>query len=218
MDPSENDAEVEFFANLSQQFGFDSGDERIMRELRALFRRYPLDKRVLGDNSDEQALRKRYQTLKQETERFRALLSSSEYEDLESDLSIAALHENDRAADPDIPVIGGSEARKGGAYLADLDYLLSLLSVAADLGSERFAPVKGRRRNFALENTVRRIAYLWSDIVDRPFTLDYHQGSGLTPAHEFVETIFAELDPEITEEDVKTSMRRIVAERNSAKP
>ncbi|MEO0591903.1 MAG: hypothetical protein AAFZ11_15285, partial [Pseudomonadota bacterium] len=73
-------------------------------------------------------------------------------------------------------------------------------------------------RNYALENTVRRIAYIWSDMIKRPFTLDYHQGSGLTPAHEFVKTIFAELDPEITEDDVKTSMRRIVAERNSAKP
>ncbi|MCH9751436.1 MAG: hypothetical protein K0U61_04385 [Alphaproteobacteria bacterium] len=200
------------------QFAFESGDERIIRELRALFRRYPLDKRVLNDNSDEQEFRKRYQTLKLETERFRALLSSSEYEDLESDLSIAALHKNGGAADPDIPVIGGAEGRKGSAYLADLHYLLSLLLVAAESGSERFAPVKGRKRNFALENTVRRIAYIWSDEIKRPFTLDYHQGSGLTPAHEFVKTIFAKLDPEITENDVKTSMRRIVAERNSAEP
>ncbi len=218
MDQSENGTEVEFFVKLSQQFAFDSSDVRIMRELRALFRRYPLDKRVLSDNSDEQALRKRYQSLKQETERFRALLSSSEYEDLESDLSIAALHENDRAADPDIPVIGGFEARKGSAYVADLDHLLSLLLVVAELGSERFAPVKGRKRNFALENTVRRIAYIWSDMIKRSFTLDYHQGSGLTPAHEFVKTFFAELDPEITKTEIITAMRRIVEERNSAKP
>lgn len=218
MNQSENGAKEEFFVKLSQQFAFDSGDERITRELRALFRRFPLDKRVLSDNSDEQALRKRYQKLKQKTERFRALLLSSEYEDLESDLSIAALHKNDRATDPDIPVIGGSEGRKGGAYLADLDYLLSLLLVAAEFGSERFAPIKGRKRNYALENTIRRIAYIWSDMIKRPFTLDYHQGSGLTPAHEFVKTIFAKLDPGITETEITTAMRRIVAERSSTNP
>ena len=213
---SERGADAEFVAQLSEQFAFDL-DERVLRELTALLRRYPLDKRVLSDDSDEKALRKRYQSLKAETERFRALLLSSEYEDLETDLYFAALHENDRDSNPDIPVIGGSEGRKGGALLADLDHLLSLLLVAAESGSERFAPAKGRKRNYALENTVRRIAYFWSDTLNRRFTLDYHEGSGLTPAHDFVKTIFANLDLEITEKELVTVMRRIVAERNASK-
>nr|WP_070960639.1 hypothetical protein [Hyphomonas sp. Mor2] len=213
---SESGADAEFVAQLCKQFAFVP-DERVLRELTALLRRYPLDKRVLNDDSKDQALRKRYQSLKAETERFRALFSSAEYEDLETDLYFAALHENDRDANPDIPVIGGSEGRIGSAYLADLDYLLSLLLVAADMGSERFAPAKGRKRNFALENTVRRIAYFWSDTLNRRFTLDYHEGSGLTPAHNFVKTIFAKLDPEISENELVTVMRRIVSERNSSK-
>lgn len=216
MDQSENDSEVEFFEKLRTQFAFDAGDERIMRELSSLFRRYPRDKRVLSDNFDEQALRKRYQNLKIETERFRALLFSSDYEGLETDLYYAALHENDRTTNPDIPEVGGAEGRKGSAYLADLDYLLSLLLVAAESGSDRFAPAKGRKRNYALENTVRRIAYFWSDTLNRRFTLDYHEGSGLTPAHDFVKTIFAKLDPEITENELVTVMRRIVSERNAS--
>ena len=218
MDQPENErgADAEFVTQLSEQFAFDP-NERVFRELTALLRRYPLDKRVISDNSDEHALRKRYLLLKSETERFRALLSSSEYEDLETDLYFAALHENDRAANPDIPVIGGSEGRQGGALLADLDNLLSLLLFAAEMGSERFAPAKGRKRNYALENTVRRIANFWSDTLNRRFTLDYHEGSGLTPAHDFVKTIFAKLDPEITEIELVTVMRRIVSERNASK-
>lgn len=214
---NERGADVEFVGQLSEQFAFDPKDESILRELTALLRRYPLDKRVLNDNSDERTHRKRYLSLKAETERFRALLSSSEYEDLETDLYYAALHGNDRTTNPDIPVISGSEGRKGSAYLADLDYLLSLLLVAAESGSDRFAPAKGRKRNYALEKTVRRIAYLWSDTLNRRFTLDYHEGSGLTPAHDFVKTIFAKLDPEITENELVTVMRRIVSERNASK-
>ncbi|MEM6898281.1 MAG: hypothetical protein AAF583_00720 [Pseudomonadota bacterium] len=214
---NERDADEVFVTQLSEQFGFSPDDQSILRELSALLRRYPLDKNVLNNNSDEQALRKRYQFLKTETERLRAILSSSEYEDLETDLYFAALHENDRAASPEISVIGGSEARKGSGYLADLDYLLSLLLVAAESGSKRFTPSKGRKRNFALENTVRRIAYFWSDTLNRRFALDYHKGSGLTPAHDFVKTIFAKLDPEITENELVTVMRRIVSERNASK-
>ena len=186
-------ADVEFVAQLSEQFAFSPDDASILRELMALLRRYPLDKRVLNDNSDEQALRKRYQNLKIETERFRALLFASEYEDLETDLYYAALHERDWTNKPDIPVISGAEGREGSAYIADLDYLLSLLLVAAESGSDRFAPAKGRKRNYSLENTVRRIAYFWSDTLNRRFTLDYHEGSGLTPAHDFVRTIFCEI-------------------------
>lgn len=219
MDQPENErgADLEFVAQLSEQFAFSLDHEPVLRELTALLRRYPLDKRVLNSNSDEKALRKRYQNLAAETERFRALLSSSEFEDLETDLYFAALHENDRDVNPDIPVISGSEGRKGSAYLADLDHLLSLLLIAADSGSERFAPGTGRKRNYSLENTVRRIAYFWSDTLNRRFTLDYHKGSGLTPAHDFVKTIFAKLDPEITENELVTVMRRIVSERNASK-
>src|SRR5690606_6295982 len=74
----------------------------------------------------------------------------------------------------------------GDHILRSLDDFLGLVSVTARNVEHRSAPPTGRKPNFALECLVRNIAYLWADILKRPFTLDYHKGSGVTEAFEFV--------------------------------
>ncbi|WOR15616.1 hypothetical protein RYZ27_02935 [Hyphomonas sp. FCG-A18] len=215
-DSYSNGFDKHFLEQLADRFEFNSDDENLLIELNALFRRYQLDKRLFNDRSAENRLRANYQKLKLETERFRALLSSSEYEDLETDLYWAAVHNNELEPDTEIPVISGAEAKPGHAYLADLDYLLSLLDLAAETGTNQFAPTKGRKPNIPLKNAVRRIAYVWSNMLERRFTVDYHQGSGLTPAFEFVRVIFEKLDSAITENEIITAMRDVIADRNAA--
>lgn len=215
-DSSSNGFDEHFLEQLADRFEFNSDDESLLLELNALFRRYQLDKPLFNDRSAEDRLRANYQKLKLETERFRALLSSSEYEDLETDLYWAAVHNNELEPDTKIPVISRAEAKPGRAYLADLDYLLSLLDLAAEKGANQFAPTRGRKPNIPLKNAVRRIAYVWSNMLERRFTVDYHQGSGLTPAFEFVRVIFDKIDSKITENEIITAMRDVIADRNAA--
>lgn len=211
---SDDDAKA-LLDELSAQFVFNYADNDVEIELRSLSRRYGVDKRVFNDLAKDQQNRAGYRKLKLETERFRALLDSGDYEDLDSDLYWAALHKNSGEPHDDIPVIGGPKHQQSRAYLADLNYLLSLLESAAELGTTQFAPAKGRKRNYALENAVRRIAYVWSELLERPFTIDYHDGTGLTPAFSFVSVIFEKLDPEISENNIVTAMRTVVSEKSS---
>lgn len=209
--------ETELLQKLAVQFELNVENEGVILELKALFRRYLFDKRAFSDHSKEDSLRESYRRLKSETERFRTVISSSDYVDLETDLYWAAIHKYEAQSNPDISVISGPGANRGHAYVADLEYLLSLLEFAAETGIERFAPAKGRKPNIALKNAVRRIDYIWSETLERRFSVDYHQGSGVTPAFVFVKTIFETLDSEITEKEIITEMRDVISDRNAAR-
>lgn len=50
-------------------------------------------------------------------------------------------------------------------------------------------------------------------MLERQFTVDYHQGSGLTEAFAFVNLVVAQIDSAITETEIITAMRTIIKER-----
>ena len=203
----------QFLAGLRARFEIDIETSALADELKLIVRRYAVDLRVFNDEATERTLRTNYQTLKSETERFRGLLSEPEYDDLETDIYWAARHKIAPVSDANIPVIGHAHEKPGSSYLAELENLLALLDSAADLGTARFAPAKGRKRKYALENLVRRLAYVWADMFGRKFTVDYHQGSGLTEAFAFASVVVAEMDSAITENEIITAMRTIITER-----
>lgn len=203
----------QFLADLRARFEIPLETSTLVDELKQIERRYAVDLRVFNDEATERTLRSNYQTLKSETARFRDLLSAPEYEDLEADLYWAARHKIARVSDANIPVIGHAQGKPGSSYLVELENLLALLDTAADLGAARFAPARGRKRKYALENLVRRLAYVWADLLGRQFTVDYHQGSGLTEAFAFVSIVVAEIHSEITETEIITAMRTIIKER-----
>lgn len=206
-----------FVAELSERFQIDLEPSVLIDELKSVARRYALDQRIFSDQTTERYLRANYQKLRAETKRFRALLLASEYEDLETDLYWAAYHKIEPESDTDIPVIDRAKGKPGSHYLAELEHLLALVESATELAITRFSPVKGRKRNYPLENLVRRLAYLWSDMLNRKFSVDYHQGAGLTEAFAFVSFFIAELDTTTTETETETeivtAMRTVVKER-----
>lgn len=203
----------QFVAEISTRFEIALETSTLVDELKQIVRRYAVDLRVFNDEATERTVRSNYQTLKSEVERFRALLSAPEYEDLETDIYWAARHKIAPVSDASIPVIGHAQGKPGSSYLVELENLLELLDAAADLGAARFAPVRGRKRKYALETLVRRLAYVWADMLGRQFTVDYHQGSGLTEAFAFVSLVIAEMDSAITEIEIITAMRTIIKER-----
>jgi len=204
----------QFVAEVSTRFEITLETSALVDEFESIARRYAVDLRVFNDKATERMLRSNYQTLKSETARFRDLLSAPEYEDLETDLYWAARHKIAPVSDANIPVIGHAQGKPGSSYLVELENLLALLDSAADLGIARFAPIKGRKRKYALENLVRRLAYVWADILERQFTVDYHQGSGLTEAFAFVSSVVAQIDSAMTETEIITAMRTIITERS----
>ncbi len=203
----------EFVSALSKRFQIDLDPSVLIDELKSITRRYALDQRIFSSQTSEQTLRTNYQKLKSETKRLRQLLLAPEYEDLETDLYWAAHHKIEPQSDTGIPVVGHAHPKLGSHYLAELENLLALLESAAEIGIERFSPVRGRKRNYVLENLVRRLAHVWSDMLNRKFSVDYHQGAGITEASEFVSFVIAELNTATSETEIITAMRTVIKER-----
>lgn len=205
-------------SELGERFGFDSAAPELRQELNYIARRYRRDLIAFDGVAVREAERVKYKKLLAQIDALQETLASPEYDALGSEIYLTLRTE---VSDNKAGVIRMStipNAAVGDHILNGLDDMLKLISNAARNVEERNAPAKGRKPDYALEALVRNIAYLWSDILKRPFTLDYHKGSALTEAANFVKAIIGYLGPDIPETRLITTMRTIISERNFVSP
>ncbi|MEO1965561.1 hypothetical protein [Hyphomonas sp.] len=205
--------------DIADQMGLESFSEGVCNELRIAVRRYALDQKIFGTYESElKSVGADYNALKKKVSEFRAFLELPEYSDLASDLYLAALHKNEPAPETDFPEITDFERTRGEPYLLELKRLLSLLEDATDIALDNSAVPKGRKPDYPLVSLVRRLAFIWTELLNQKFSIDYHQGSGLTPAFQFVSLIVQRVIPDIRETEIVTAMRTIVSELNLKAP
>ena len=99
---------------------------------------------------------------------------------------------------------------------AAIDTTLNLLRnrIETQLNQSKLKP--GRPRKEGLQIFASYMRLIWVDILERPFTLDYHKGSGTTPAFEFVRDMAAPL-VSVTDTEIVGAMRYVIAENNTHK-
>lgn len=68
----------------------------------------------------------------------------------------------------------------------------------------------GRPGNVGLEKCIDYLWHVWNGKLGRPFTLDYHQGSAMTPAFDFVKDFLKPVG-DFTDAEIMTAMRTIIA-------
>ena len=191
----------------------------VRNELRIAVRRYALDQKIFGTYKNElKSVGADYKALKKKVSDFRAFLEQLEYSDLSSDLYWAALHKNEPAPKTDFPEVADFERTRGEPYLLELKRLLSLLEDATDIALDNSAVPKGRKPDYPLLGLVRRLAYVWTELLKQKFSIDYHKGSGLTSAFQFVSLIVRRVIPDVRETEIVTAMRKIVSELNLKAP
>ncbi|RAN36441.1 hypothetical protein [Hyphomonas pacifica] len=204
---------------IAEQLGFEPFSDTVRKDLRSTVRRYSFYQHIFGSHeADRKAATADYKSFKETVSEFRTFLEQQDQDDLVSDLNFAALHRNASVPQTDFPEITDFEKTNGTPYLLELKRLLSLLEYATELALEKSAVPRGRKPNHTLESLVRRLAYVWEELLDQKFTIDYHKGSGLTPAFEFVRLVVERIIPDISETEIVTAMRTIVAERNLTAP
>ncbi|MFN7178731.1 hypothetical protein [Hyphomonas sp.] len=207
-----------FLRDLGDRFGFDAFRPDLRQELDYIARRYKRDVRLFDSAEDQKAERLRYGVLREQIEALQQMLASPEYADFGSEIFLTL-----RTAMPDTQVSGLSQlpAANGAAgehILQLLERLLQLSAATAANVEQRNAPGMGRRPDYALECLVRNIAYLWKDVLQRPFRLDYHKGSVLTQAAEFVIAVAGLVAPDVPQTRLITAMRTIIREQNFVPP
>lgn len=199
---------------LGDRFGFDAFRPDLRQELDYIARRYSRDLGLFDAADDQKAERLRYRALREQIETLRQMLASPEYADFGSEIYLTL-----RTALPDTQVsrlsqLPAANGAAGEHILQVLERLLALSAATAVNVEQRNAPAKGRKPDYALECLVRNIAYLWKDILQRPFRLDYHKGSVLTEAAEFVIAVAGHVAPDVPQTRLITTMRTIIREQN----
>lgn len=201
----------EFLAEMSAKFNFDALTPKMAQEIRLIGRRYVADAALDNDDGSMRAnSRKEFRALKKRIANFAEFLARPEYADISSDLYFAALRLGAEPPQTEFPQLSEHEKTRGAPYLAELIRLLTLLDAAADDGIKCFSPPKGRKKKYAIENFARRAAYIWTDMLGRPFKLDYHEGAGLTPAFDFVKALLNRLDASVADTAIITGMRATI--------
>lgn len=205
--------------DIADQLGLEPFAEGVRYELRIAVRRYALGQNIFGSyESDLKSIGADYKALKKKVSDFRTFLAQPEYIDIASDLYLASLHRNEPAPETHFPEITDFERTRGEPYLLELKRLLSLLEDATDLALAHSAIPKGRKADNPLLSLVRRLAFVWTELLKQKFSIDYHKGSGLTPAFAFVSLFVCRIVPDVREEQIVTAMRKIVSELNLKAP
>ncbi|MEH6476821.1 MAG: hypothetical protein V7727_14110 [Sneathiella sp.] len=91
-----------------------------------------------------------------------------------------------------------------------LDISLSVFRGVLQSKLENLNNKGGRPRNKGLQGFTEYMWMLWTIKLGRPFTLDYHKGSGTSPAFQFVKDMIAPAY-EATETEIISAMRYVIA-------
>ena len=207
----------QFLSKLKEQFGFDALEPQVARELQGIAFRYIVFRR--GENQPQFVRKSRldYRALQKATERYIEFLEhfNEEMGDLASDIHLAVTTEVPARVPVDCrrPINSRRPTdRDGHASLAELLRLLSLMKMTAGRHVRDFTAGGGRPKNLGLEAMTWKAAEFWTEELKRKFTVDYHRGTGITEAFEFVRALVAPLD-DVSDRQIVTAMRAEINRR-----
>jgi hypothetical protein len=207
----------EFLSELGKQFEFDALEEQTAIRLREMAVRYIIGRRMEIPPDVRKRARVGYLELQKATKRCLELLKQHEKHDIASDMFLAALQLQIGDAKPrtNAPDLAEDQTESENAYYRELLWLLELLRKAAANQARGLASRGGRPKNLGLKYLTWLAAGFWVGELEKPFTLDYHGGAGLSPAFDFVKALIAPIDA-VKDKQIITVMRTEIALRNRA--
>lgn len=204
----------QFLSGLKERFGFDALEPNIAAELRDIAFRYIVFRRE-GYAESRKSSRREYLDLLKATEHFITLLKPYEERGIASDMQLVA------PPQPNSKMFSGNLSRPTDqpqyadeTHYGELLRGLQLLKATANWHAHFLASRGGRPKNLGLQELTRKAAELWITQLHRRFTVDYHRGSGLSTAFEFVQALVAPLD-DVTDPQIITAMRALIASRRA---
>ena len=205
-----------FIIGLGKQFDFDGNNPEIIEEINYIRSGYSMSKAFDGHEDYRKEVRADYKAVKKAIDKFRASLEQHKSLDLANDMYFGALYSQEPRPLTVFPELTEFEYTRGKPFYLELERFLRVLGAGADKAIEHLSPEKGRPKNYAVESLVRRAADFWIDYLGRKFTIDHHDGTGLTPAFRFVQRLANEIE-KIPGKTLVTNMRKEIRNRNQGK-
>jgi hypothetical protein len=202
-----------FLRQIRSKFNFDALKSEYTVELREIAADYIYWRRLqIRKSPSRKDQRRKYLKLQKFADRFLHQLEQCDKMEIETLLFIGARKLRAPALPGRLIDFSQHKKQKGLPFYREFVQFLEFIKIGADEIAEDYKLPSGRRRNFGLENLTIKSAEFWEKRLGRKFTLDYHGGTGLTKAFEFVRDLVAPLD-DVTDKNIITAMRSEIKER-----
>jgi len=195
-----------FLSGLKERFGFDALQLDMAKQLRDIGIRYIRGRRAEDQPEEWKSIRAEYRKLERAAGQFIGLVTSFEDRDIASDIMMAATRLGEPRPQTEFSNLSEHQKQRGDAYYHELIRLLQLLRASAADQAKLLAIPRGRHKNLGLENLTRKAAEFWTIDLGRRFSIDYHEGAGITLAFDFVKALVTPLD-DVAAEQIITAMR-----------
>ena len=186
-------------------------------ELRRIARFYLSTRHEANRTADLPSDDEEYRALSKTTLKFIEILKEAqEDDDIATDMYMTA-----RTINPDHDKFGISDLSetqikgRNDRHYRHLIGLLNLLAASVNIKLDFSKLSSGPRKNAALESLTQSASYFWSHNVGRKFSIDYHKGSGLTEAFQFVRALIDPLDANVSDQQIITAMRTEIKSRRA---
>ncbi len=196
---------------LSQRYGFDPNDDQVTHFIGKAAMAVKHDEDVSAHSEENRAKQKALKSALTQVDKLAELLGNKVAFDGYIFLGDLLKHyvEDAKLSHPNPLGLVVSES-------AAIDTTLNLLRnrIEARLSQSKLKP--GRPRKEGLQAFAGYMRLIWVDILKHPFTLDYHKGSGTTPAFEFVREMITPL-VDVTDTEIISAMRYVITAQNVPK-
>ncbi len=206
----------QFLAGISEQFGFKIQGTETERDIREAGARYILGARLdEEDPSFHKTRRKDYVKFLRATEKFGSLLETFDAEkDISTQMLWGARILNEPKPQTEFPELSDHDQKRGPPYYFELVRLLNILKAGVDFEIQNSTSIGGRPKSTGLLIFINRIADVWIINLERRFSIDYHEGSGVTEAFDFIKALLSPLD-DIPDARIVTAMRAEIHQRGT---
>lgn len=208
----------DFVDALAQDYDFDCTDINLLTYLYEIPHRYNVANAIHnGDREFQPQNRKNLLKLQAKFKTFKDELYAQGGDRFNLEVSDGAglCGELNPNLDPDD--YPGKAFSKNYCYWFEFERYLKFFEEGLKQTLKNTKPRGGRPKNEGLHNAIHYIASFWEFKLLRKYTLDHHNGKGLTEAYKFTRRLLAPLD-QIDEKQIITAMRAEIKERNEVYP
>jgi hypothetical protein len=204
----------EFLSALGAKFKFDAHTTAHANEIRRIGENYIIYRQSAHEDVQAAKSQKSYCAFLNVTDQFLTSLQEAyknpDFYNIATEMQICARGRDEPEPQKEFPKLSEHQ-RTAEAHYRELVRLTELLKGTLIQGIARSKRKRGPKPDPALEYLVKLGAVFWTLSLEHEFTLDYHKGSGHTPAFYFVQALLSPLE-DVGETKIVTAMRAEIKE------
>lgn len=206
----------QFITGLARDFDLDENDPLTRERLYEIPYRFHLARRIDDGGKALREMQKEFETLAKRLVSFQEQMHRLDGYGLDSELWHGARMLPSFDPELDSEDYPDFIYKRSIAYRYEFQRYLNFLQLGLDSTIKRMKNPGGRPKDEGLHLAVRYITNFWTFDLNREYTVDYHEGSGISLAFEFTNRLIQQIE-KTDERRIVTAMRTVIRQDQPSK-